>query len=391
MRLYNFIFTTFFSVFLVYGKNYILVPKRHVHELIDSVNLQDFATEHNLIPLATLPLQRSLQFYTTDASNLENFQKTLSALYDIEEDSPFKINFDFSLVEKDAQPWHRSRVVHRKRASTGDFPYNKPNSCHTNHNLTIDTYIVDTGIDITHPQFEGRAVWGANFADDKDTDCNSHGTHVAGLVGSRDFGMCVDANLHAVKVLSCDGSGSLSGVIKGIEWAYNSHKSKTKNETSRIVKSVINMSLGGGHSSSLNRAVESCVESDQHFYVVVAAGNDDEDSCNSSPAGARSIITVMASDRYDSKAYFSNWGTCANIYAPGVDVLSTVPNGETAVYSGTSMASPVMTGVLNHYIDQFPGLSMKTMLELVTKFATKNAIENNALHTVNILVFLHRN
>jgi cerevisin len=257
--------------------------------------------------------------------------------------------------------------------------------------LSIDTYIVDTGIDITHPEFEGRATWGSNFADSKDTDCNNHGTHVSGLVGSLSYGVCTDANLIAVKVLDCNGSGSTSSVIKGIEWAFNSHLQKSKNDTGgKTVKSIINMSLGGGYSRALNKALETTVRNN-NFYVVVAAGNENEDACNASPASSKSILTVMASDMDDNRAWFSNWGKCANIYAPGVNVLSTIPNNQFASYSGTSMASPVTAGVLNHYLDMFPSYNMKQIMEAISKYSSHNVIQGGSKpSTVSNLIYLSR-
>ena len=126
------------------------------------------------------------------------------------------------------------------------------------------------------------------------------------------------------------------------------------------------------------------------MYVVVAAGNEDSDACNTSPASARGILTIMASDKYDNRAYFSNYGTCADLYSPGVDILSTIPNGKTAVYSGTSMATPNLVGVLNHYLDQFPGLNMKAIKEKMMQDASKNKLSGNPKKTNNLLVYLHR-
>lgn len=389
--------------------NYILVPKENslIGNLFQSfIDLQHFATEHDLEELALFQLTNGLlPMYKTTYGNLKKYKKTLSKIYDIEEDKRVYLNassvfsnspLNFKMgqrnhIESTTTPWHLSRVVQRDYQDRGlPFPYGAKGQCLSNDDLIVDTYIVDTGIDISHPQFDGRATWSANFADSYDRDCNNHGTHVAGLVGSKDYGICVDAKLHAVKVLSCDGSGSLSGVIKGIEWVYNSHLTKAKTESTKTVKSIINMSLGGGFSMALNRAVDACTKTNEHFYIVVAAGNDNQDACQSSPASVSSIITVMASDRYDNKAWFSNWGKCANVYAPGVELLSTIPNGKTAILSGTSMATPVVVGILNHYIDIDPSKSLRDMLKYIKKYSTKNAIKNNEGVTSNYLVYLDR-
>jgi cerevisin len=123
----------------------------------------------------------------------------------------------------------------------------------------------------------------------------------------------------------------------------------------------------------------------------VAAGNENNDACNTSPASVKSIFTVMASDKNDNRAWFSNWGACADIYAPGVNVLSTIPGGGTAMYSGTSMASPVMAGVLNHYVDMYPNNNLKQIKKKVMKLATTGVVIGDKSDTVNDLVYLNRN
>lgn len=379
------------------GKNYILTPKSNMYNDVTMNSIYvEAAQKHNLDELAFFDLDDNyLVIYKTQHENVMDNRWELEKYFDIEEDKVISINehvSDFQMIFSDPMdvPWHLGRVSNKDLSSSDKFEYGTSGACHRNNETLIDTYIVDTGIDIKHPEFESRAVWSANFADDIDTDCNNHGTHVAGLVGSRSYGVCVDANLHAVKVLDCQGSGSLSGVVQGIEWVFNEHKRKSKSETSRKVKSVINMSLGGGFSSAINRAVEACVNKDDNFYIVVAAGNENSDACKTSPASAPSILTVMASDVNDNKAWFSNWGRCANLYSPGVDVLSTIPGGRTAKYSGTSMASPVMTGVLNHYLDMYPTKNMQAMQKLVMKKATKGSIKGNPSGSNNLLAYFTR-
>jgi len=126
-------------------------------------------------------------------------------------------------------------------------------------------------------------------------------------------------------------------------------------------------------------------------YIVVAAGNENQDACDVSPASARGVFTINAMDRYDQRAYFSNYGPCTDIYSPGVDIISTIPNGKTASYSGTSMACPALVGVLNHYIDQNPELAMRELKEKVLSDATNDHIIGDKKQTSNLLVFLNRN
>lgn len=319
----------------------------------------------------------------------DNENNMLQNVFDIEEDKLFSIvHTDYVIVKGSDVPWHRERISRRKMEYNNTFPYSEKHSCHRNDDVLINTYIVDTGIDVEHPQFENRAVWGANFADSEDTDCNNHGTHVAGLVGSKDYGVCVDANLIAVKVLDCDGSGSLSGVIRGIEWAYKHHVSVSKSVKTKKVKGLINMSLGGGYSTALNRAVEACGSVD--FHIVVASGNENSNSCNTSPASAKNVVSVMASSQDDYRAWFSNYGKCSTLYSPGVDVLSTIPGNKVARYSGTSMASPIVAGVLNHYLDMYPQHNQAQMKQILRKLSTKGIIKGNKHSTHNELIYLDR-
>ena len=385
---------------LVSANRYILTPK----DEFNNFEVHKISGEHDLEVFAEFKEHHYLPFYTTSRQNLIKYRSTLSQFFHIEEDVTITLKdsvTDFILVENNLEtgiladeksvPWHLDRIVKRKLPLDGSFGYD---TCHENTDVRIDTYVVDTGIDVEHSQFGGRAVWGNNFVDSKDTDCNNHGTHVAGLIGSEDYGVCKDANLYAVKVLDCEGSGSLSGVIKGIEWVYKTHITKTKSlsktNTSKKIKSIINMSLGGGFSKALNTAIEYGVKNDDNFYVVVAAGNEDEDACNGSPSSVKSIFTVMASDKDDNRAWFSNWGSCSDVYSPGVNVLSTIPNGKTAVYSGTSMASPVVAGVLNHYVDMYSDLNMLQIKKKVLSMSTKNAISGKKRSTVSDLIYLER-
>lgn len=307
------------------------------------------------------PVSEQFGIFAISRNPLIAQYNTLSVEYDIEPDAQ---------VHAIDVPWHRQRIVRDTPVyNTDPYPYSE--SCFVS-NATINTYILDTGIDITHPQFGGRAKWSANFADNVDTDCQGHGTHVAGLVGSRDYGVCVDARLYAVKVLDCNGSGSLSGVIKGIDFVYSNQK-RTGN-----VKSVINMSLGGGMSRALNAAVDRAVKGSSDFYIVVAAGNENSDACKGSPSGAEHAFTVMASDRNDRRAYFSNWGACTDIYSPGVDIVSTVPGNQVDTYSGTSMATPIVVGALNMFISRYPTLKNYQVLKRLLK-KSKKTIEGKPL------------
>ncbi|XP_041379811.1 LOW QUALITY PROTEIN: sexual differentiation process putative subtilase-type proteinase isp6-like [Gigantopelta aegis] len=190
----------------------------------------------------------------------------------------------------------------------------------------VDIYIIDTGVETTHSDFSGRAEWEMTFVDSYSpgTDLHGHGTHCAGTVMADTWGLAKKATAIAVRVLDEYGSGYVSGVVSGINWVVEQHYKKGR-------RSVANLSLGGGYSYSLNTAVDSAVSNGVH--MVVAAGNEMTDACYRSPASAQYCITVAASDSDDDFAYFSNYGTCVDIIAPGVYITSTWLNNNVAILS----------------------------------------------------------
>ena len=186
-------------------------------------------------------------------------------------------------------------------------------------------------------EFEGRAIWGYTAPGmDGDFDLNGHGTHVAGTVGAATYGVAKQATIIAVKVLNAAGSGPLTSIISGLEWIANDFYNRGR------PNSVINLSLGFfGISSIFDSALQSVI--DAGITVVAAAGNEDDDACNYSPAHTPDVITVGAIDIDDIPTYFTNWGTCLDLWAPGEDILSTTPSGPN-LKDGTSMAAPHVHG-----------------------------------------------
>ncbi|CAO1616693.1 unnamed protein product [Parajaminaea phylloscopi] len=263
-------------------------------------------------------------------------------------------------VEKGA-PWGLARVSHRNELSLGTYSqylYDR----HAGEGVTA--YIIDTGININHVEFEGRARWGKTMpADSTDKDGNGHGTHCAGTVASKKYGVAKHAEVVAVKVLSDSGSGSMSDVTGGVLWAVEDAKKQSAefaaDPTSAKAKKhrgyVANMSLGGGKSPTLDRAVNGATAAGLAF--AVAAGNENQDACNVSPAGAEGPVTVGASTIQDERAYFSNKGKCVDTFAPGLNILSTWNTGNTSTntISGTSMASPHVCGILAYYLSLIDG------------------------------------
>ncbi|KAJ3123256.1 serine protease, partial [Irineochytrium annulatum] len=271
-------------------------------------------------------------------------------------------------------PWGLSRISHLTAyGKDRDYAYFE------NDGLHVTAYVIDTGVNIEHVDFEGRAVWGATIPEnDPDTDGNGHGTHVAGTIAGRAFGVAKNATIVAVKVLRSNGSGTMSDVLKGIEWAAQDHVSRNKG--SKKSQSVANMSLGGGKSPALDKVVDGAVSAGVHF--AVAAGNDNADACNYSPAASKNSVTVLATTVDDTRAWFSNWGKCIDIGAPGHQILSAWIGSKIAtnVISGTSMASPHVAGVMAALISRADSeyffVTPKELKAHLIDLSIKNVIED---------------
>jgi cerevisin len=223
----------------------------------------------------------------------------------------------------------------------------------------VDVYIVDTGVEVDHPQFEGRARFAQTFGDGvPGQDKHGHGTHVAGIAASRDFGVSRKASIIAVKVMRDDGRGDTSNIIAGVNFAVGQ---AFTTDTKR--PSVINISIISDGSPALDAAVENAVKLGIH--VVVGAGNDGKDTAGFSPARSPSVITVGATNIRDTRSSFSNFGKI-DVFAPGEKIISTFPGGTTQVLSGTSMSSPFISGLVAYLIaldgDTSPA-DMKTRIQ----------------------------
>lgn len=232
----------------------------------------------------------------------------------------------------------------------------------------VTAYVVDTGIDFSHPDFGGRATSGHDFVDEDEdaTDCQGHGTHVAGTIGSDTYGVAKNVDLVGVRVLDCEGSGSYDGVIAGIDWV-------TQNAPEAAVG---NMSLGGPQNAAVDDAVTNSVNAGVAW--AVAAGNETSDACGSSPAATPEALTVAASDSSDNLAYFSNFGDCVDVIAPGDDIESTTMGGGSAAMSGTSMASPHAAGALALAFGSDPAASPDAAMERITSTASADKIADPA-------------
>jgi len=290
----------------------------------------------------------------------------------VEHETVFHTNeFD---VEKEA-PWGLSRISHRELSPTIEYLYDNEGG------KGVTAYVVDTGIKVEHEEFEGRAQWGEVVPLPKlKIDGHGHGTHCAGIIGSKTYGIAKKVDLVAVGVMNLLGSGTTSDIIKGLEFVVNDHKANSNGKKKGFKGSVVNMSIGGGILEALDLAVNAGTKAGLH--IAVAAGNDNQDACEYSPARATGPITVGATNNKDAKASFSNFGRCVDVFAPGEDILSTFTWSKTVSMSGTSMASPHIAGLLSYYLSLQPEgssqyasivdpLSLKSKL---LKYSTKGVI-----------------
>ena len=264
--------------------------------------------------------------------------------------------------------WGLDRINQRNLPLDGTYSYTYTGS-------GVRAYIIDTGIYTSHTQFGGRASNVYDAFGGNGQDCNGHGTHVAGTVGSATYGVAKAVYLRGVRVLDCSGSGATSGIIAAIDWV----------RLNRINPAVANMSLGGGYSSSLNTAVTNL--SNSGVFIAVAAGNENQDACNVSPASAAGAYTVAASTSTDAKASYSNYGGCVNIYAPGSSITSTWNNGGTNTISGTSMATPHVTGVSALIKQRYGDIASSTVWSYLDGAGTANLISGNPTGTKNLLLY----
>jgi len=243
----------------------------------------------------------------------------------------------------------------------------------------VTVYIIDTGINYTHNEYASRTSFGVDeiIPSTNGADCNGHGSHVSGTIGGTTYGVAKGVKLVSVRVLDCSGSGSTAGVIAGIDWV-TAH---------RVLPAAANMSLGGGFSSTLNASVANAVASGVVFGV--AAGNSTANACNSSPSSEPSAITVGATDILDRFASFSNFGSCVDILAPGVNITSAWMGSNTATntISGTSMATPHVVGAAALYLQAHPTATASQVAAALTGNATPSKITSVPAGTPNLLLY----
>jgi|SRR5215208_2745906 len=272
--------------------------------------------------------------------------------------------------------WGLDRIDQRALPLNSSFTY-------FNTGAGVTAYIIDTGIRFAHNEFGGRATSGYDAVDGGSADdCNGHGTHVAGTVGGSTYGVAKGVSLVAVRVLNCSGSGTWSGVIAGINWVTAQH--------AEGAPAVANMSLGGGASSSVDSAVQNSI-SDGVSYAIAAgngnAGGKAQNACNYSPARVGAAMTIAATDRTDTKPRWSNYGSCVDLFAPGVSITSAWYTSGTATntISGTSMATPHVAGVAAQYLQSNTAATPATVRNALYNNATPNVVKSSSTTNARLL------
>jgi subtilisin family serine protease len=277
----------------------------------------------------------------------------------------------------DTQPnppsWGVDRIDQRDLPTDNSYTY--PNTA-----ANVTAYIIDTGIRTSHQEFGGRASWGTNTVDNVNSDCYGHGTHVAGTVGGTSYGVAKQVRLIAVKVLDCDGDGTDATVAAGVDWVTGHHTGGP---------AVANMSLGGPAPDPVGAAAIRTSIDDGVTYAV-AAGNDWEDACEHSPADVTEAITVSATDNEDYRAFFSNYGVCTDIFAPGVDITSASHGSDTATatHDGTSMATPHVAGAAALLLGATPTLTPDQVADTLFAAATPDKVTDAGPGSPNRLLFV---
>ncbi len=271
-------------------------------------------------------------------------------------------------VTQTASSWGLDRIDQRSLPLSGTYTYTTTAS-------NVTAYVIDTGIYTSDSDFEGRAAVSYDALGGNGQDCNGHGTHVSGTIGGKLYGVAKKVQLRAVRVLNCSGSGSTSGVIAGMNWVKaNARK-----------PAVANMSLGGGYSSTMNTAANNIANAG--IFLAVAAGNSSANACNYSPSSAAAAFTVAASTSTDARASYSNYGSCVDAYAPGSSIRSDWLNGGTNTISGTSMATPHVTGVAALYKGTYGDAASSTVSSWLVNNSTTGKITGNPSGTANRLLY----
>lgn len=297
-----------------------------------------------------------------DDAQLEGLRRDPRVAY-IEQDQILRASvIDIQNMDGSGEPWGLDRIDQQDGPLSMTYSYNSDGA------KDVVVYILDTGIDTSHPEFGGRAEILFDAFGEDGFDCHGHGTHVAGIVGSATYGVAKQVKLKGVRTLDCDGMGTSSETIAGINAAIDDKEALPPS----VKGTVMNLSLGGSYHKSTNQAIDKA--SNRSITPIVAAGNESDYSCTKSPASAVQAITVAASNRMDEQASFTNWGRCIELYAPGVDIISPWPGAVLAIASGTSQAAPFVAGAVAMLIQRFGFRAPVVWRQVLIGTSTRGAI-----------------
>ncbi|MGW0777433.1 S8 family peptidase [Streptomyces sp. NPDC002835] len=346
------------------------VPGRYIVTLADTADTAAMTGEVGVKALYTY--RAALRGFAADLTTEQLRQvRLLPGVVAVEEDATVKAVTGAPASLAPAASWGLDRVDQRRLPLDGGFTA-------AGNGQAVNAYILDTGIDYAHSEFGGRAVFGYDAVGDgrRGQDCQGHGTHVAGTVGGRTYGVATKASLVSVRVLDCEGGGTVSGVIAGMDWV----------AANAVQPAVLNASLGGDKSTAVNNAADALADSG--VLPVVAAGNGVQNACNVSPASAERVLTVGATNSSDQETDFSNYGACLALYAPGASIESARLGGGSVALNGTSMASPHVAGVAALYKSEHPTATATEVAGWLVDKSTKDVVTgispgspNRLLHT----------
>ena len=361
-----------------------LIPNRYIVRMVDSAGKVD-GQQKPLGPDARRIHAENLvtKVGLSGAAVVHVYESVLNGFVaELSEEEALRLaeDRDVLYVEQD-QVMRASNVTWGlDRIDQRDLPLNSAYSPTYGNGAGVHAYIVDTGIRTTHTEFTGRVGNGRDTvsSDDDPSDCNGHGTHVGGTVAGTVYGVAPGAIVHGVRVLDCNGSGTNSGVIAGVDWVRLNH----------IKPAVGNMSLGGGASQALDDAVTAAINAGVPF--AVAAGNENQNACNVSPARTPAAITVGSSTSTDARSSFSNFGTCVDLFAPGSNITAAwhTSNTATNTISGTSMASPHVAGVAARYLSSNPNATAQQVRDALVASASPSKLSGVGTGSPNLLLYV---